>query len=134
MVSISLISKSIEADTKKLIENISNNPDKEQELVDQFILETNKKIGRQHRNMFITLFTTLYGYDYESLSRDTTKFIVLGVVPKISRMERSKLLRVMLDCFSRYFGNDYSVLLNECADKIESHKVLAETGEDLPFV
>lgn len=84
--------------------------------------------------MFITLFTTLYGYDYESLSRDTTKFIVLGVVPKISRLERSKLLRVMLDCFSRYFGNDYSVLLNECADKIESHKVLAETGNDLPFV
>ena len=100
MISISLISKSIEADTKKLIENISNNPDKEQELVDQFISETNKKIGRQHRNMFITLFTTLYAYDYESLSRHTTKFIVLGVVPKISRMERSKLLRVMLDCFS----------------------------------
>ena len=125
MISISLISKSIEADTKKLIENISSNPDKEQELVDQFISETNKKI---------TLFTTLYGYDYESLSRDTTKFIVLGVVPKISRMERSKLLRVMLNCFSRYFGNDYSVLLNECADKIESHKVLQETGDDLPFV
>ena len=72
MISISLISKSIEADIKKLIENISSNPDKEQELVDQFISETNKKIGRQHRNMFITLFTTLYAYDYESLSRDTT--------------------------------------------------------------
>ena len=47
MISISLISKSIEADTKKLIENISSNPDKEQELVDQFISETNRKIGRQ---------------------------------------------------------------------------------------
>lgn len=45
MISISLISKSIEADTKKLIENISNNPDKEQELVDQFISETNKKMA-----------------------------------------------------------------------------------------
>ena len=67
MISISLISKSIEADTKKLIENISSNPDKEQELVDQFISETNRKIGRQHRNMFITLFTTLYGYDYETI-------------------------------------------------------------------
>ena len=44
MISISLISKSIEADTKKLIENISSNPDKEQELVDQFISETNRKI------------------------------------------------------------------------------------------
>lgn len=78
--------------------------------------------------------TLRHGYDYESLSRDTTKFIVMDVVPKISKLERSKLLRVMLECFSRYFGDDYSVLLNECADKIESHKIPQETGEDLPFV
>lgn len=134
MVFISLISKSIETDTKKLIENIGSNPDKKQELVGQFITATNRKICRQHRHMFITLFTTLYGYDYESLSRDATKFIVLDSIPKVSRAERAKLLRVMLDCFNRYFGNDYSVLLDECADKCKNHRILQETGGDLPFV
>lgn len=134
VVFISLISKSIEVDTRKLIENIGSNPDMEQELVGQFVSETNRKIGRQHRNMFIALFTHLYSFDYESLLKDTTKFIVLGAVPRISRTERAKLLRVMLACFRGYMGNDYSVLLDECADKCRCHKVLQETGDDLPFV
>ncbi len=117
-----------------LILRASIHPDYTDNLVTDFEKKIRGQIVKDKRRIFVQLFSYLYGYDFESLQRDILKQIVLDSHVSLSKAERAKMLRVALDAYHRWFSEDYSLLLNECHERIVSHKVMSAAGEDLPFV
>ena len=121
---------------RELIHNTKEHPDDIENLVDEFEKVLYKRILDNKRMIFIQFIASIYEYDYKSLERDVLKHIVLDTYTciGISKKERVHMLRVALFAYRRWLGNDYSILLDECYDKIKVQETMEEAGDKLPFV
>lgn len=130
-----MLSKTIGSLAMNLVTNALEHPDDIDNLVAGFEQEVSELVAKNKRQVFVELFVHLYGGDYERLQLDVLKQIVLDAPIVVTGTDRARLLRVALTSYGRWFPeDDYTILLNECYEKIKAYGVMEEAGCQLPFV
>lgn len=132
----SLKSKRIESECNKLIDGLK----KEQELLINQTGNNFKKYVHDFAqdnvcDAFNRLILLMYQYQTEELEKDLIKCIILNPTYVPTKQERLNLMRWLWQNITFVYKDyDYSKLLDRVREINESHKVLMEHDEDVPFV